>query len=68
MAATVLLTGATGYIGSRLLRLLEEGGVSVRCVARQPVRWMVRHQGYIPGRRFCDGQVRGPSFLWRHGL
>ena len=38
MAATILLTGATGYVGSRLLRVLEEGGVPVRCLARQPVR------------------------------
>jgi len=35
---TILLTGATGYIGSRLLRLLEEGGLSVRCLAREPER------------------------------
>jgi len=35
---TVLLTGATGYIGSRLLRLLEEGGCAVRCLVRQPAR------------------------------
>jgi uncharacterized protein YbjT (DUF2867 family) len=32
----VLLTGATGYIGSRLLRELEAGGCAVRCLARQP--------------------------------
>ena len=38
MAATVLLTGATGYIGSRLLRVLEEGGVPVRCLARRPAK------------------------------
>jgi lipocalin/uncharacterized protein YbjT (DUF2867 family) len=38
MAGTILLTGPTGYIGSRLLRVLEEGGVSVRCLARQPER------------------------------
>jgi uncharacterized protein YbjT (DUF2867 family)/ligand-binding SRPBCC domain-containing protein len=34
----VLLTGATGYIGGRLLRVLEEGGCAVRCLARQPER------------------------------
>lgn len=38
MAATILLTGASGYIGSRLLRVLEEGGCAVRCLARQPER------------------------------
>ena len=32
----ILLTGASGYIGSRLLRVLEEGGYAVRCLARQP--------------------------------
>ena len=32
----VLLTGATGYIGGRLLRALEEGGRTVRCLARHP--------------------------------
>jgi lipocalin/uncharacterized protein YbjT (DUF2867 family)/ligand-binding SRPBCC domain-containing protein len=34
----ILLTGASGYIGSRLLRVLEEGGCPVRCLARQPER------------------------------
>jgi lipocalin/uncharacterized protein YbjT (DUF2867 family) len=32
----ILLTGATGYIGSRLLRKLEAAGCPVRCLARQP--------------------------------
>jgi lipocalin/uncharacterized protein YbjT (DUF2867 family)/ligand-binding SRPBCC domain-containing protein len=38
MAGTILLTGASGYVGSRLLRVLEEGGYAVRCLARQPSR------------------------------
>jgi lipocalin/uncharacterized protein YbjT (DUF2867 family)/ligand-binding SRPBCC domain-containing protein len=38
MAGTILLTGASGYVGSRLLRVLEEGGCAVRCLARQPWR------------------------------
>jgi uncharacterized protein YbjT (DUF2867 family) len=33
---TVLLTGATGYIGGRLLNRLESLGRSVRCVTRRP--------------------------------
>ena len=32
----LLLTGATGSIGSRLLPLLLEGGESVRCLVREP--------------------------------
>jgi len=32
----VLLTGATGYIGGRLLKVLEQTGMRVRCVARNP--------------------------------
>jgi uncharacterized protein YbjT (DUF2867 family) len=32
----VLLTGATGYVGGRLLRLLEQRGERVRCLARRP--------------------------------
>src|SRR5512142_833663 len=38
MRARVLLTGATGYIGGRLLRRFEEGGRPVRCLVRQPAR------------------------------
>jgi uncharacterized protein YbjT (DUF2867 family) len=32
----ILLTGATGYIGGRLLKELEGRGRQVRCLARQP--------------------------------
>src|SRR3954453_23987464 len=32
----VALTGATGYVGGRLLRMLEESGRLVRCVVRTP--------------------------------
>ncbi|MBC7893960.1 MAG: SDR family oxidoreductase [Cytophagaceae bacterium] len=35
-ARRVLLTGATGYIGGRLLGLLEAEGHRVRCLARRP--------------------------------
>jgi uncharacterized protein YbjT (DUF2867 family) len=34
--APLLLTGATGYVGGRLLRALEARGRRVRCLARQP--------------------------------
>ena len=32
----VLLTGASGYVGGRLLKALEDGGVRLRCLARRP--------------------------------
>jgi len=32
----ILLTGATGYVGGRLLRALEKEGRRVRCLARRP--------------------------------
>jgi uncharacterized protein YbjT (DUF2867 family) len=36
MKPWILLTGATGYIGGRLLKLLEAEGRPVRCLARRP--------------------------------
>ncbi len=32
----ILLTGASGYVGGRLLKTLEEKGYRVRCMARRP--------------------------------
>jgi uncharacterized protein YbjT (DUF2867 family) len=39
------LTGATGYIGGRLLRLLERDELHVRCLARDPERLRGRVAG-----------------------
>ena len=36
MKQLILLTGATGYIGGRLLKLLEAENHNVRCIARRP--------------------------------
>jgi uncharacterized protein YbjT (DUF2867 family) len=38
----VLLTGATGYIGGRLLAALKADGLRVRCLARDPERLRTR--------------------------
>lgn len=35
-ARWTLLTGATGYVGKRLLRVLEQQSARVRCLARRP--------------------------------
>ena len=34
----ILLTGASGYVGGRLLPRLESQGVKLRCLARNPER------------------------------
>ena len=44
---TILLTGATGYIGGRLLPALLESNYRVRCLTRRPE--------HLEGR--CDGDV-----------
>ena len=36
MTGLILLTGATGYIGGRLLSLLERRGDRIRCLTRRP--------------------------------
>ena len=35
-AGTILLTGASGYVGRRLLGLLEQRSEPIRCLARRP--------------------------------
>ena len=32
----ILLTGASGYVGGRLLSALEEAGHDLRCMTRRP--------------------------------
>ncbi len=36
MSGLILMTGATGYVGGRLLSLLQQRGLHVRCVTRRP--------------------------------
>ena len=49
----VLLTGATGYIGGRLVPRLLEAGHRVRCLAREPRKldgrpWASHPRGACP--------------------
>ena len=50
----VLLTGATGYVGGRLLRVLERDGHRVRCLAREPAHLAAR---IAPGSEIVAGDV-----------
>ena len=50
----VLLTGATGYVGGRLLRPLENAGYSLRCLARRPE--YLRHR-VAPSTEIIEGDA-----------
>ncbi|MBN1476815.1 SDR family oxidoreductase [Candidatus Sumerlaeota bacterium] len=43
----ILLTGATGYIGGRLLSRLEDAGHRLRCIARHPEHIRLRPESEI---------------------
>ncbi len=57
---TVLLTGATGYVGGRLLPALEARGLRVRCIARRP-EYLARRTG--PGTEVVAGDIRDRDAL-----
>lgn len=56
----ILLTGATGYIGGRLLRALEARGGRVRCLARRPEHLASR---VGPNTEVIQGDVLDPEAL-----
>ncbi len=58
----ILLTGATGYVGGRLLRRLEAAGYPVRCLARNPDHLRGRTG---PGTETVRGDVLDPASLPR---
>ncbi len=62
MADQVLLTGATGYVGGRLLRRLEASGHRVRCLTRRPEALTTR---IADGTEVSAGDVLDPASLRR---
>ncbi|MEO7192381.1 MAG: SDR family oxidoreductase [Vicinamibacterales bacterium] len=59
MSTTVFLTGATGYIGGRLLRRFEEGGRPVRCLVRNTSRLA----SHAPTTELVQGDVLDEAVL-----
>jgi uncharacterized protein YbjT (DUF2867 family) len=62
MTGIVLITGATGYVGGRLRRRLEECGKAVRCLARRPEDLAPR---VAPTTEVVGGDVLDPGSLDR---
>lgn len=62
MRERILLTGASGYVGGRLLRALEARGHAVRCLARRPEFVAARagpHTAVVGGDCLDPGSLRG---------
>jgi uncharacterized protein YbjT (DUF2867 family) len=56
----ILLTGASGYVGGRLLKALEGAGYRVRCLARRPEFFRPR---VAASTEVVQGDVLDPSSL-----
>jgi uncharacterized protein YbjT (DUF2867 family) len=57
----ILVTGATGYIASRLIPQLLERGYRIRALARQPQR--LKNKNWFPQVELAQGDVMEPATL-----
>ncbi|QEH35233.1 3 beta-hydroxysteroid dehydrogenase/Delta 5--_4-isomerase [Aquisphaera giovannonii] len=56
-AATIFVTGASGYVGGRLVPRLLAAGYSVRCLAREPRKLVERSWRHHPNVRVLQGDM-----------
>ena len=61
MAKLILVTGATGYIASRLIPRLLDSGYRVRCLARDPLR--LQGRGWFNQVDIIQADVTTPASL-----
>jgi len=61
MPSTILVTGATGYIASRLIPRLLAAGYTVRCLARRPER--LKGRAWFSKVEIAAGDVTRPETL-----
>jgi len=62
-APLVLVTGATGYIGGRLVPRLLEAGYPVRCLVRSPRKLSSRPWANHPAVQIVDGSAENEADL-----
>ncbi|MCC5822101.1 MAG: SDR family oxidoreductase [Phycisphaerales bacterium] len=62
-SAPVFVTGATGYVGGRLVPRLLDAGYAVRCYARSPRKLDTRTWSVDPRVRVCPGDVNDVQAL-----
>ncbi len=62
----VLITGATGYVGGRLVPELLGRGYRVRCLAREPRKLELRPWRHLPGVEVVKDDLTDHSLLVQH--